>query len=192
VPLPTDVFAEKNALRAVQRRRLAELGAEERGERSQNLLARLPALPAWKAARSVLLFAPLPEEPDLDLLWTNGGLAGKECAYPRVAGKQMQLWRVRSLADLQAAARWGLREPAVEGSVSVGLDECDVVLVPGLAFDRRGARLGRGGGFYDRLLAGRRGGTFLVGVAFAFQIVPEVPVAAHDVIMDAVVTDEEW
>ena len=187
--LPPELVAEKNALRAVAREWLGKLGAQERRERSEKLLARLIALPAWQAARQVLLFAPLRVEPDLDLLWTIGGLVGKGCAYPRVGGRQMQLWRVRGLADLEPT-RWGLREPVVEGAVSVRRDECEVVLVPGLAFGSNGARLGRGGGFYDRLLAGKRPGTFAVGVAFGFQIVPAVPVAAHDIVMDAVVTDE--
>jgi 5-formyltetrahydrofolate cyclo-ligase len=189
VPPPTpDVFIAKNAWRAVQRERLAQLGREERRARSERLLARLIGLPEWQAARRVLLFAPLPLEPDLDLLWSGGALAGKECAYPRVAGMKMHLLAVRSLADLQPT-RWGLREPPSEGSAGIALDEFDLVLVPGLAFDGNGGRLGRGGGFYDRLLAGKRPVTRALGVAFAFQIVPELPLAPHDVVMDAVITD---
>jgi 5-formyltetrahydrofolate cyclo-ligase len=189
VPRPPDVFAEKGALRALQRRRLEELDPEERRVRSGNLLARLGELPAWQAARRVLLFAPLPAEPDLDLLWTADGLSGKECAYPRVDGERMHLVRVRGLADLQPG-RWGLREPALgDGSSEVALKDLDVLLVPGLAFDLNGGRLGRGGGFYDRLLADKGAATLAIGVAFAFQIVPKLPMAPHDVIMDAVVTD---
>jgi 5-formyltetrahydrofolate cyclo-ligase len=188
VPPPPDIYVAKNALRAQQRQRLAQLGAEERQARSGALLARLAALGVWQKARRVLLFAPLPLEPDLDLLWSGSGLAGKECAYPRVAGMKMHLLPVRGLADLQPT-RWGLREPPFEGSTEILLHDFDLVLVPGLAFDARGGRLGRGGGFYDRLLAAKGEGICAVGVAFDFQMVPELPLAPHDVLMDAVITD---
>ena len=188
MPPAPDVFAEKEVLRARQRQRLAQLGPEERRARSVKLLARLVALPAWQAARRVLIFAPLPNEPDLDLLWTNGGLAGKECAYPRVDGMQMHLLRVGALADLQPA-RWGLREPPMNAQ-ALPLASFDLVLVPGLAFDADGVRLGRGGGFYDRLLAGKIAETFALGVAFASQITAGLPLAPHDVRMDGVLSDE--
>jgi 5-formyltetrahydrofolate cyclo-ligase len=188
VPPPPDVFAAKNALRAVRRQQLERMDAGERRVRSERLLARLVAMAVWRDARQVLLFAPLAAEPDLDLLWSDGSLAGKACAYPQVAGMRMHLLRVRSLADLQPT-RWGLREPPVEGSAKIPLAEVDLLLVPGLAFDENGGRLGRGGGFYDRLLAGRGEKTFVLGVAFGFQMAAELPLAAHDVRMDAVVTD---
>ena len=69
------------------------------------------------------------------------------------------------------------------------LDRFDLILVPGLAFDKSGARLGRGRGFYDRFLAGITG--FRVGVCFDWQLVESVPVEAHDIRMDAVVTPSQ-
>ena len=189
MPLRDEVSAAKNALRARQRGRLARLGTDERRERSANLVARLVALAVWRAARRVLLFAPLAEEPDLDLLWPGAGLTGKQCVYPRVAaGGRMHLRVVRALEDLQPT-RWGLREPPLEGLDPVALEDLDLVLVPGLAFAANGARLGRGGGFYDRLLAAISAGTRTVGVAFAFQIEPKLPLEPHDMAVDAVLTD---
>jgi 5-formyltetrahydrofolate cyclo-ligase len=188
VPPPPDVAAEKNALRVAARARLAQLGPEERRARSEKLLARLMELATWQAARRVAVFAPLPTEPDLDLLWANDGLHGKECAYPRIAGAEMCLWRVRGPEDLQPG-RWGLREPALTATAPMALAEFDLVLVPGLAFDGFGARLGRGGGFYDRLLAEKPATTIALGMAFAFQIVPAIPLAQHDAKMDVVLTD---
>jgi 5-formyltetrahydrofolate cyclo-ligase len=71
----------------------------------------------------------------------------------------------------------------------VALEDLDLVLVPGLAFDEKGARLGRGGGFYDRLLASKSATTLAMGVAFAFQLESKLPLEPHDVAMDAVLTD---
>ena len=184
------LYEEKNALRAVQRARLAALDAAERAERSRQLVARLREMPALRFARRALLFAPLPNEPDIDLLWALGGFADKQCAYPRVEGMTMRLYYVRGLAELEPS-RWGLREPPPLAAREAELKDFNVILVPGLAFDQRGARLGRGGGFYDRLLAGRGKRTTLVGCCFAFQRAAELlPVAPHDVGMDFVCTDE--
>jgi 5,10-methenyltetrahydrofolate synthetase len=137
VPLLTEVSAAKQASRARQRARLARLAPDERRARSANLVAHLVQLPVWQAARRVLLFAPLAGEPDLDLLWLGPGLAGKQCAYPRATGHgQMHLRVVRRLEELQPT-RWGLREPPLEGADPVTLEDLDLVLVPGLAFDEK-------------------------------------------------------
>ena len=182
------VFEEKNALRAVMRRQLEAMDAADRRERSRALVARLTELPAWKAARRVLLFAPLPVEPDIDPLWSQDALDGKECAYPRVEGMVTRLYFVHGLAELEPT-RWGLREPVKLAAREADMADFDLALVPGLAFDARGGRLGRGGGFYDRLLARRSQKTKLVGVCFAAQQVEQLPLAPHDVVMDAICTE---
>ena len=183
------LYEEKNALRASQRARLAALDPAERAELSRRLLARLRELPAVRFARRAVLFAPLPTEPDIDQLWKLGGFAEKRCAYPRVEGRATRLYYVRGPEELEGT-RWGLREPPILAARQVDPADFDVILVPGLAFDARGGRLGRGGGHYDRLLAGRGKRTILVGCCFALQKVPAVPAAPHDVRMDYVCTDE--
>ncbi len=186
--------AAKDEVRARMRARLAELLPAERRERSARLLARLQALSAWRTARSVLLFAPLSVEPDLDLLWEmvaeeSGApaLAEKRCLFPRMDGRRLVVCAVRSPAEL-VPVRWGLREPAAEVP-RVALAEVDLALVPGLAFTASGSRLGRGGGFYDRLLseAGFRAET--VGIGFDFQLLPALPLEAHDAAVGVVLTD---
>ncbi len=180
---------EKNVLRAAMRQRLGELASDERAERSRRIVQCVVELPAWREASRVLLFAPLPVEPDLDLLWRGDALEGKEAAYPRVEGVTMRLYYVNGLDELEPT-RWGLREPSPRAAREAALDDFGVVLVPALAFDAAGGRLGRGGGFYDRLLAGRNPvKTRLVGVGFSFQQVGgALPLAAHDVKLDEIVT----
>ena len=174
------------------RRRLSTLSPGERAERSLQIVRRIVASPAWRGASRVLLFAPLPVEPDLDLLWCGGFLKGKRCAYPRVVGEAVRLYHVNHPDELEPT-RWGLREPPPHAAREAALDDFDLVLVPGLAFDTAGGRLGRGGGFYDRLLSARvPAKTRLVGVGFAFQCSERpLPLAPHDVRLDTVYTDAD-
>ena len=183
------LFERKNAVRVLMRQQLARLTPEDRRERSARLVARLAAQPAWEAARRVLLFAPLPVEPDIDLLWLSDALEDKECAYPRVEGMTARLYFVEHPEELEPT-RWGLREPVPFATREADLQDFDVALVPGVAFGPGGGRLGRGGGFYDRLLAGRDSPLVVVGIGFDFQRVPELPLAPHDALMDYVCTEE--
>ncbi len=170
--------------------RLRGLSHEERAARSRTIIRHIVGSPEWRAATQVLLFAPLPAEPDLDLLWQGGALIGRQAIYPRVDGTMVRLYRVQTLDEL-SRSRWGLREPSPLAEHESMLDDVSLALVPGLAFDAAGGRLGRGGGYYDRLLARRDPTkTRLVGVGFAFQRVAEpLPLAAHDVKMDEVCND---
>ena len=183
-------LSQKTAWRITMRQRLRELDPGARAVRSREIVRRITASPMWRQATRVLLFAPLPVEPDLDLLWADGVLAGKQVAYPRVEGTTLRSYYVGGLDELQLT-RWGLREPPRRAAREAMLNEFGLVLVPGLAFDAEGGRLGRGGGYYDRLLAPRDPvETRLVGVGFAFQRAAEpLPLAAHDVRMDEVCTD---
>ncbi len=171
------------------RSRLEVFPVSERVKHTQRIVRQIVKLPVWREASQVLLFAPLSVEPDLDLLWHDSALADKHCAYPRVEGDTMRLYYVSGLDELEPT-RWGLREPPPRAASEAALDDFGVVLVPGLAFDAAGGRLGRGGGFYDRLLAERDPAkTHLIGVGFAFQLVESVlPLAPHDVRMDEIIT----
>ena len=183
------LYERKNALRAEVRARLTTMDPDEHRERSRQLVIRLRELPSLRFSRRVLLFAPLPTEPDIDPLWSFGALADKRCAYPRVEGMETRLYYVRGLSELEPT-RWGLREPSQLAAREADLRDLDAVLVPGLAFNKDGVRLGRGGGFYDRLLANRNKRLVMVGVCFATQRMDELPSAPHDVLMDYVCTDE--
>ncbi len=183
------LYEQKNALRTAAREKLAALDPVQHRERSRQLVARLRELPSLRQARRALLFAPLPTEPDIDRLWSLGALADKQCAYPRVEGMAMRGYYVHGLGELEPT-RWGLREPPMLAAREADLADLNVILVPGLAFDARGARLGRGGGFYDRFLADRGKRTIVIGCCFALQRVEKLPLAPHDVLMDYVCTDE--
>ena len=147
---------------------------------SAALLAALRGWEVWKSARSLAGFSALPGEPQALEPWPED----KKIALPRVDGNDLVLHWVAGPDDLVKGC-FGILEPPASTPVA-DPNKLDLILVPGVAFDRQGGRLGRGRGYYDRLLAGTS--AFKVGVCFDWQIVPEVPREAHDIRMDAVVT----
>ena len=181
----TEMVPDKAELRRMMRARLRSLG-EARDAHSRAICAAIAAQPAYVAARVVAIFDPLPSEPAVDRLWE---IAARRFVYPRIVGDGLELVEVRSVEELSQVEKRTFREPRVDGAVAHSLEEVDVILVPGLAFTRGGERLGRGGGFYDRLLASLPARTVRLGVCFECQIVDELPGEAHDMRVDVVVTE---
>ena len=141
----------------------------------------------WKNAAAVLFFAPVLNEVDVWPLLEEAIHAGKTAALPRFdsADQSYVACRVQNLRSEIVTGEFGIREPAVK-CAEIPFGKFDLVLVPGAAFDLRGCRLGRGRGFYDRLLAEVRG--IKCGVAFDEQIVNEIPVGTLDVQVDFILT----
>ncbi|QEF97076.1 5-formyltetrahydrofolate cyclo-ligase family protein [Stieleria maiorica] len=118
---------------------------------------------------------------------------GKKIVVPYCVGDELALFHLRRWEDLSAGA-FGILEPCAErrgqADRAVSVEELDLIVVPGVAFDALGGRLGHGRGFYDRLLGSVAAETVLVGAAFECQIVPEMPLDRHDVAMDYVATPQ--
>lgn len=166
--------------------RLKTLGSA-RAEKSHAIVAALAAHPAFRAAQTVALFAPLPNEPDVEFLWNKGS---RDFCYPRVVGEHLEFVAVHMLEDL-APADWNpkIREPKIRDERIIAPADLDLILVPGLAFTADGRRLGHGGGYYDRLLTQRRPHTAVLGVCFDFQLVADIPCEPHDLPVDVVITE---
>ncbi len=181
----------KAALRQEVAAALRQLSAAARAKASGAACALLEAQAAWRRAQSILFFAPLPAELDLWPLLVETVAAGKEVSLPRFveATGQYTASRVRDPQADVHRGRFGIREP-LPHCEAVPLNRLDFILVPGVAFDPHGRRLGRGRGFYDQLLAAVRGRT--CGVAFDEQIVREVPVEPHDVYLNCILTPTRW
>ena len=181
----------KASLRELIRARLKNIPRTNRAAASALLCARLWEQPAWSAAKSVLFFAPLPDEPDLWSLLNEAITAGKTVALPAfVPGTNRYTARqiIDPVRDI-IAGQFGIREP-VAACAEVPVNRLDLALVPGVAFDARGGRLGRGRGFYDRLLSVVNG--LKCGVAFAEQIVDAVPVGPLDIRLNCILTPTRW
>lgn len=180
----------KAALRRQARERLSRISPAERASAGREIGRRLWALPEVAGAHRILLYAALPSEVPTDEIAVAAGERGISVTYPRCepAGHEMTLHHVTGPADLRPDGRFGIREPA-ESCRQVTLHEVDVVLLPGLAWDRAGGRLGKGAGFYDRLLADPGWAGFRCGLFFAAQEFESLPVDPWDVALDAVVTE---
>ncbi len=175
--------SDKKTIRSEMRRLLMQ-NLPHRDRLSRGICTLVQEHPAWKNARTVGLFSPLPEEPNLlELL----AASDKRFFFPCVQGADLEWRAVRAYTDLRAGARLAgrtLLEPPVGPGVSVDTLEC--LLVPGLAFTACGQRLGRGGGYYDRALSARHRESSAIGICFTFQVRESLPVEPHDLPVDTV------
>jgi 5-formyltetrahydrofolate cyclo-ligase len=178
----------KHSLRSqllAQRRALSHDSWTESSRAAQlNLLA----LDEYAKAECVALYAPAHNETDTALILTAAFKAGKRVLYPAVCGKQMVFRMVERIDALREGA-FGILEPCPTG-IDHHADEADLIVVPGVAFDQAGHRIGYGKGFYDRFLQhpGRR--AHLVGFCHDFQLTDKaIPADSHDIPMEIVVTD---
>ncbi len=172
------------------RAQIAAMGEEARREASAAACAHLAGLDAFRHASVVMLYMPLSTEVDLTPAAIRCFQTGKTVCVPAVNWRQkdMDPIEVTSFDDeLMDVDERGIRTPRQGAPVVPGV--IDLVVVPGLAFDARGNRLGRGGGFYDRFLRRLRRSATTVGLAFDVQIVDEVPADDRDCRVDFVVTE---
>ena len=188
--MATPFDSPKQQLRNHMRAALSSLSPAHRSSISAKARFLLAAQPAWQFAQSILFFAPMPTELDLWPLMTAAIAAGKTIALPRFVPETSSYvaCQISSSTHL-TTGRFGIREPT-DGCPQIPLNKLDFILVPGLAFDLQGRRLGRGKGFYDRMLAAVRGKT--CGVAFDEQIVRDVPVEPLDISVDCILTPTRW
>jgi 5-formyltetrahydrofolate cyclo-ligase len=141
----------------------------------------------WMVRRlpgTVASYLAMPDEVDLSGLTER--LPGWRWVFPRVEEDRSLTFRDRGVPT--EIHPWGMRQP-VAGGTSVGLAEIDLLLVPGIAYTASGWRLGRGGGFYDRVLSDRSPSAVAVGVTVAARVLEEIPTEPHDVPVDWLATE---
>ena len=178
---------DKKALRALVRQRKKECPPEERERQSERIMARLERDPRFRAAERVLVYWPLPHEVSTcGLIRKYRG--EKRFFLPVMRGEELEIRPFGGEEALRCENALGVLEPvSCDRAWEVG--EMDLAVVPGMAYDRKGNRLGRGKGYYDRLLKGYRG--CKLGICFDFQLLDAVPADAHDVPVDGVICGEE-
>ena len=181
---------EKTETRRHLRQVLAGLSDADRHAKSLAACALVTASPQFKAARTVMLFLSTPMEVDTAPLALRAWQAGKCVAVPKVSwdARRMVPFEITSLSSDQLhTMNYGVREPV--GGCPVVIGEIDLVIVPGLGFTEDGHRIGRGMGFYDRFLAQSDFLGVSCGLAFEEQIVPNIPMLAHDMVLNMIATD---
>ncbi|MBW3567232.1 MAG: 5-formyltetrahydrofolate cyclo-ligase [Proteobacteria bacterium] len=184
---------ERNAIRRLMRDRRRQLNAAERRFAARLLRNRLLALPRFRHARNIAAYHAVDGEMLLEPVIETAWSLGIPVYLPCLRRTRMEFRRYTPDTVL-VDNRYGIPEPRPGAGVTINARFLDVVLTPLLAFDPHGARLGTGGGFYDRTFAyllhrhaWKR--PSLIGVAYTFQQVPRLPVAPWDVPLHGVVTD---
>jgi 5-formyltetrahydrofolate cyclo-ligase len=179
----------KRAMRIAVIEQRDALAPAERAAASQAIAARIVALPEFGAAASVLLTLPFRSEWDTRLVASAALAAGKALLVPRVdpGARVLSLHRIESLTDAVVPGYRGIPEPRAEAAHASPHDVA-FALVPGVAFDGGGRRLGYGGGYYDRLLPLLPRTAPRIAGAFEVQLVDTVPAARHDLAVDMIVT----
>lgn len=178
--------------KAATRQRMKQLRertpASARRQRSERIAQQLALLPEYQAAKCVLFYSPTRGEVDLSAVEAHARAEGKRLVYPRVVGDSLTLHEVRSPDELSPGA-FNILEP-IEEAPLVAPSAIELALIPALAIDLHGTRLGWGGGFYDRLLPSLEF-AFRCGLIYDFQLIPESPREAHDCPLNAAITEDE-
>lgn len=184
--MPSTITAEKAQLRAAVKARLQSLSPDVQQESDARLFARFLSLPQVAQAKTLLLYWGMGSEPDTSRLFPSLVAMGKALCLPRcLPGHQMEVRLVTEERPL-VPHFYGMLEPGLD-CLLVTPEQIDLVLVPGLAFDRQGGRLGRGGGYYDRWLASCQGMT--VALCRDITLVDRLPMQEHDRRVDLIVTE---
>lgn len=184
----------KQAIRKSMLSRREQLPADTRAAHSAAIAERLLQLPEYRQVGTVLGYMNFGAEFASEL-WAARVLAdGKRLALPKVNRhtNHLDLYWVDDPENQLAAGLWGIREPVVERCERLdNPNEVEFALLPGVAFTRDGARLGYGGGFYDKLLAGMAQRPVLAAAVFALQIVEQIPLELTDIKVEWIITEQE-
>ena len=169
---------QKKELRKEIRARKRDIPVDELREMSRLLCKRLLANERLGNASTVMMYYPLGDEVDVTPVIEQLAESGKTVVLPQVTGEaEMVLRRYTGKADLREGA-FGIMEPC--GELFTDYEAIDVAIIPGMAFDRHGNRLGRGKGYYDRFLPLLPTRVYKIGVCFPFQLLDDIPMEEHD------------
>jgi 5-formyltetrahydrofolate cyclo-ligase len=182
---------DKAQLRLEFQKKLAGISAEQRKEKSRRACRNLIATPEFQNASTVMMYLSLPHELDTSEAILCAWQMSKTVVVPKVSWQQRHMIpvQINSLETGFSEEVAGLRNPMT--GAPVPFEEIDLVVTPGLGFDRKANRLGRGGSYYDRFFSNKELKAAKCGFAFAEQVIETVPVTEHDVPVDMLVTDEE-
>ena len=185
----TQAEGAKTELRVQMLNAVSNLPSEVRSAAATKICAQVAENPAIADAQCVLGFAPLGSEPDITPLLEALRAGGTAIALPRASAQTGQMELVQLTEPIAALPKdtMGVRVPA--SGANIPPEQVEVALIPGVAFDERGNRLGRGGGFYDRFLASASA-LNTIGICFDLQLLEQVPAEAHDIRVHHVSTEQ--
>lgn len=182
---------DKDALRQELKNRLMQISSNERVSKSKMICEHIIGSDVFHQAAVIMVYLSLPHEVDTTPLILHAWQCGKTVSVPKVSWEQRHMIAVE-ITSLEAglkADEKGLRNPV--NGVPVPFEDIDLVITPGLGFDRDGNRLGRGGAYYDRFFATHKITAARWGLAFSEQLCDAIPHDKDDVPVNAVVTEQE-
>lgn len=174
---------QKKELRKLIRQRKAEHTAKEKAEMSARICKQVLTDPHWAKANTVFLYHALTDEVDTTMLIDAAMQEGKTVLLPVIDGDDL---RLKIHIGATQTGSYSIQEPI--GEEFTCYKEITLSIVPGMAFDKKGNRLGRGRGFYDRTLP-KLAEAYKIGLCFPFQLLESIPCEAYDIKMDAVLYD---
>jgi 5-formyltetrahydrofolate cyclo-ligase len=183
----------KEELRKIFRQKIADVSPEERAEKSKKACDNLISTEQFQKASVIMFYLAMPQEIDTADAVTAAWQQKKTVVVPKIYWDKNKMIgvRINSFDDGFTTEVAGLRNP--KNNDEVPPESIDLIIVPGLAFDHRGMRLGRGGGYYDKFLADKKLKAKKCGFCFAEQLSREdnLPVTKNDIDLDMLVTDKE-
>ncbi|RNC67506.1 MAG: 5-formyltetrahydrofolate cyclo-ligase [Desulfuromonadales bacterium] len=177
----------KKRLRQLMLAQRRALGADAVRAASQRVQDSFLASSEFSLSRVIALYAPIHGEVGTSSVMNTALAHGKVVLFPAVCGQELRFIKVPDVSMLRTGC-FGILEPCVTGEV-VSPDEADVIIIPGVAFDLCGRRIGYGKGYYDRALHHLEGTGRLIGFCYDFQVVDEIAGEPHDVALDLIFTD---
>ena len=182
--------ANKKALRASIKQKRRALSIEYRQRASRKMQAELTRLPCYQAAEYIMLYMAMQDEVQLDELIAMVLKDGKKAVIPLVTGAGlMEAVELSDMADL-VPDKYGIKTVSEEKRRLIAPDKIDLIIVPGVAFDKAGHRLGMGGGFYDRFML-RASRAVRAALAYDCQLLVSVPAEVHDLTVDYIITEKQ-
>ncbi len=181
-----DVFTKKRSIRHDLISKRSTLSPEEVNKTSKEITKNLLRLRRFRNARRVVLYFPIKNEVNTEGIFRSAREFSKEIYFPCVEGSLLRFRRVSDLDELEPGS-FGIPEPSRD-SAKVEITDIDLVIIPGVAFDRFGRRLGYGGGYYDRVLF-KIDNKRRIGLAYNFQVLDSIPVEAGDEEVGLIVTE---
>lgn len=180
---------KKKELRKQMKELRGKLGADEKRKLDECVFDNFINNPVYARADSIFAFVSFGDEVDTHKIIEHALEHGKRVCVPKVISKESGMIAVEleSFQDLAPGA-YGILEP-VNAANAVEENSIDLAIVPGLAFDFAGGRLGYGGGYYDRFLSKLKDNAFKVGLCFDFQIIENVPTSKFDVALDGIISN---
>jgi 5-formyltetrahydrofolate cyclo-ligase len=184
-------IGEKDSIRKQIIEHRDSIDINTKGQWDESIFNSLVKSDWYKKANTIFAFVSFKSETDTHKIIKYAIQDGKTICVPRIKTKQkgIEIFKIDSFDQLEKGY-FGILEP-LESCIAVDSKDIDLILMPGVAFDRQGGRLGYGAGFYDRFLSNMSNSVNKIAVAYHFQVLDNIPMDEHDVRIDGIVTEEE-